>query len=162
MNYLDWLLADTFPIFWQNISVIATLFGTVITVLIWCKTRRLYNLYNSKAEDTYIIEKLSLLYERYSEKIKTIKKEDFENKPILHHDFWEIIKEANGKAISFKNDKSPFNPYIQEFIEVTSTLSNIQKDSLTYTNVWEYYNHLTHLYQVVKSLADINSRKVSK
>lgn len=45
---LKWITDNLFPNFVQNLSIIATILGTVITCCVWFKTNKLYKLYNEK------------------------------------------------------------------------------------------------------------------
>ncbi|MCT8780686.1 hypothetical protein KZ344_10675, partial [Glaesserella parasuis] len=62
----DWLIKDLFPNFIQNVSILATLSGTVLTICVWKKTDKLYKIYNKKTSIFYIIDRVKVLYISYS------------------------------------------------------------------------------------------------
>lgn len=53
---LEWITDNLFPNVVQNLSIIATILGTVITCSVWFKTNKLYKLYDEKSSNFYITD----------------------------------------------------------------------------------------------------------
>lgn len=156
----DWLIKDLFPNFIQNVSILATLSGTVLTICVWKKTDKLYKIYNKKIPIFYIIDRVKVLYISYSNEIRNVKKEEFkEDKKQI---FWEIIKETNGSVTTYKiTENDMIGEDLNNFKKNTKNLVSIPKDSLTYEDIWSYYNYLTELHHSLVNIKEMDLRKVS-
>ena len=80
---LEWITDNLFPNVVQNISMIATLLGTVITFFVWFKTNKLYKLYNEKSSSFYITDKIKQLYKKYNQEITELNTDEIFKKKQL-------------------------------------------------------------------------------
>ncbi len=162
IQMLDWLLKDLFPNFIQNISILATLGSSFLTLLIWRKTRKLYEFYNNKTSSFYVVDNIASAYLEYSNKIKGIKDECISEKD--KHAFWDLIKKINGHVIAYEvnatNEKG-IGIHITKFKSNTDFIVKRPIDSLAKKDIWDYYNYLTELHQILKSIQDIDVRKMT-
>lgn len=158
---MDWLLTNIFPNFIQNLGIIATLLGFVFTIIIWFKTGKLYKIYNSKTSTFYIVDKISSVYTKYSNEIKKIDKNTFQTDINQKELFSRLIKEVNGIVTAFEDGNQPIKKHLEKFSSSTINILNTSIDNLTYDKVWNYYNYLTKLSEILKNIQDMNARKIT-
>ncbi|CBW14285.1 unnamed protein product [Haemophilus parainfluenzae T3T1] len=153
---LKWITDNLFPNFVQNLSIIASILGTVITFCVWLKTNKLYKLYNEKSSNFYITDQISQAYEEYTNVI-TIKS-DFEERKL---DVWRLIKKINGIVITYEYPTTSIGKHVGTFKSDTEMFINLSKDNLTYDNAWSYYDYLANLYQALRNIQALNARKTA-
>ncbi|EGC72521.1 hypothetical protein CJ219_04765 [Haemophilus parainfluenzae] len=151
---LKWITDNLFPNFVQNLSIIATILGTVITCCVWFKTNKLYKLYNEKSSNFYITDQISQAYDDYTKEITA--KGDFEEQKLA---VWKLIKKINGIVITYEHPKTSIGKHVGTFKSETKMFINLSKDNLTYEDAWSYYNHLATLSQALKNIQALNARK---
>lgn len=160
MNW-DWLYINIFPNFIQNLGIIATLLGFIFTTIIWFKTGKLYKIYNSKTSTFYMVDKISAVYTKYSNEIKKIDKNTFQTDINQKELFSRLIKEVNGIVTAFEDGNQPIKKHLEKFSSSTINILNTSIDNLTYDKVWNYYNYLTELSEILKNIQDMNARKMT-
>lgn len=158
---MDWLLTNIFPNFIQNLGIIATLLGFVFTIIIWFKTGKLYKIYNSKTSTFYIVDKISSVYTKYSNEIRKIDKNTFQADINKKEFFSRLIKEVNGIVTAVEDSNQPIKKHLEKFSSSTTNILNTSIDKLTYDKVWDYYNYLTELSEILKNIQDMNARKIT-
>lgn len=156
---LEWITDNLFPNFVQNLSIIASILGTVITFCVWLKTNKLYKLYNEKSSSFYITDKIKQLYKKYNQEITKLNTDEIfkENQLII----WELIKEITGVVSAFESSRKPIGQHILQFKLKTSDFSTIPPNKLKKDDAWDYYKYLTELHQVLQSIQELDVRKVS-
>ncbi|KAB1580486.1 hypothetical protein [Serratia marcescens] len=148
-----------------NIGIIATLIGTFVTFFVLYQTSRLSKNYNKKISAEYITSNVKDSYERFSLHIRDVVKEKFStNEGDIKYEIWSLILKCNGHiSVCKKNDtdKKTYT-HIEKFKKDTLGLQDKfkKKDSLTYENVWSYYNSLTVLHEALRNEELINARRV--
>ena len=156
---LEWITDNLFPNVVQNISMIATLLGTVITFFVWFKTNKLYKLYNEKSSSFYITDKIKQLYKKYNQEITELNTDEIFKKKQLT--IWELIKEINGVISAFESSNKTIIQHISKFKFNIGNFSIITPENLTKDDAWNYYNYLTELHQALQSIQEFDVRKVS-
>lgn len=152
----EWITDNLFPIFVQNLSIIATILGTVITCFVWFKTNKLYKLYNEKSSNFYITDQISQAYEEYTNVITA--KKDFEEQKLA---VWKLIKKINGIVITYEYPTTSIGKHVGTFKSKTEMFINFSKDNLTYNDAWSYYDYLSTLYQALRNIQALNARKTA-
>ncbi|MDM2738265.1 hypothetical protein OGY35_23215 [Citrobacter sp. Ct235] len=156
---------EAWPEWVVNLGMIATFVGTLITFFVLYQTSKLSKLYNTKIGNEFITVNIKQAYDKFNEKMKSIKRESLTNDDNgIKHEFWSLINECNGYALICKReetDETMFS-YIEKFRSATINLQgnlNI-KDQLTYETVWSYYNNLAVLNEALRNLQSMRAKKV--
>lgn len=151
------------PLWLINLGLSATLFSTLLTIVIYFRTRSLSTKYNNKASSDYIVSSISSIFKLFTQEIQKCKEDDFKSDDSIKYTFWRLIHECKGcvSAYKKKNDKDIY-VHINEFKintkEIEKSLKT--KEAIDYEVTWSYYMHLTTLNEAIKSEHDMRTRKV--
>lgn len=148
-----------------NLGIIATLIGTMFTFFVFYQTSQLSKIYNKKISGDFLTANLKKSYEKFSAKIKLLKKETLAtDENDLKHEFWSLITECNGYISICKEDDTDKSIYshVAKFKSETINLQGTRnvKDHLTYDSIWSYYNSLSVLHEALRNMQSMSAQKV--
>ncbi|MBK0094318.1 hypothetical protein [Erwinia sp. S59] len=156
---------STWPEWVVNLGILATFLGTLFTFFVLYQTSKLSSIYNKKIGGEYITTNIKKSYEKFSVKIKDLKKDTLiHDDGSLKHEFWSLINECNGYILVCKKEETDKNIFVhvEKFQVATSNLRDNRnvKEHLTYERVWSYYNSLAVLHEALRNLQSMSAQRV--
>lgn len=148
-----------------NFGSIETLIGTIITFFVFYQTSKLSIKYNKKIGSDLIANDVNKVYEKFTGKLKKLKKEIFEiDDHTIKNEFFILVNECNSTVYAYKEkdtDKET-NAFIDEFKKQTENLKDDKSlaKNLRYEETWSYYRNLSSLNENLKKMQSINARRV--